>query len=790
MNQRLLDPFFSLKLQEIITETHFIMIRRANYLLLFILTLFSLSILGQQLPIDVNNITDAQIEQFLKEVENRGLTEAEIEAAARLQGYSSSEIELINSKIDEYRNGPKVDSIKSSNNIPRKQLGSLSKKSPSQRELEVGKNNLKVFGYNLFKNKELNFEPSLRLPTPKDYILGADDELKVDISGYAYQHYDLTVSPEGTIKIESLSPIYVNGYTIEEAKRIIIDKLKFLFGGLRNGSLTAEVTLGNVRSIQVTIAGEVENPGTYSLSSLSKVYNALYSCGGPSENGSFRYIKLIRDNREIAEIDLYSFLTKGITKGNIHLKDQDFIFIPIAEKKVELLGEVKRPAIFELRKEETLKDLLIYASGFTDKAYTDLITITRSTNKEKTLLSVDGNNPDLFTLKNGDEIVVNSILPRFENRVEVIGSVFRPGQYALSSDLSTILDLINIADGPTEEAFLDRILLFRENDKKEESIIPLNLRNIIDRKDENISLKRNDKIVVKSYSELREERFVEIAGAVNMSGVFPYYEDMTVEDLIILAGGFSEGATLKRIEIARRLFNDEKSDNTVEVLTYTTNKNLSGGFNNILSPFDKVFIRELPNYEEQKLVTITGEVNYPGVYTIKKREERILDLILRSGGLREEAYLQGGRFYRDGKLLAMNLQKAINEAGNFGNLVLQEGDSLHLPKIPEVVKLSGQVLNPTTIAFQPNLNFDDYIAQAGGFTDSAFVRKIYVRYSNGLTDRTRSFMGIKNYPDVERGMEVIVPTRRKTRWTGAERISVSAGIISLSAVLLTLIRLI
>ncbi len=790
MNQRLLDPFFSLKLQTIYKANHYVMYSRNFFPLLVFMTLFSLSVFAQ-LPVDINNISDAQIEQFLNEMERRGLSESEIETAARLQGYSTTEIALIREKITRYKAGALSDSTMNLNQTTRRQIGEVAERTTLQvdqsEKIEIKAD---VFGKELFSNKQLRFEPNLRIPTPQDYILGPDDQLKVDISGYAYQHYDLIISPEGTVKIESLSPIYVNGSTIEEAKSKIVERLKILFGGLRNGSLTADVTLGNVRSIQVTVAGEAQMPGTYTLSSLSKVYNALYACGGPGLKGSYRKVKLIRNNIEVSEIDLYTFLTKGISSGNLRLEDQDLIFIPLAEIKVELSGELKRKAIFELKKEETLLDAINFAGGFSEFAYRDKITLIRNTSKEKKIYTVVSDKMDLQSMKNGDKVIVNAILDRFENRVEILGAVYRPGEFALSDNLKTVKDLVDASDGPRDDAFLKRVIVVRENNYLDPEIISINLENILADKENDFSLKRNDRVIIKSLVELREERFIEINGAVNQPGEYEYSENMKVEDLILLAGGFSEGATLKRIEIARRLFNDENSDQTVEVYSYETNRNLESTKSIVLAPFDKIFIRELPNYKEQKLVSIVGEVNYPGKYTLQRREERISDLIERSGGFRKEAYLEGARFYRDRELLALDLPNAMINNGDYGNLMLEEGDSIVIPKRAEIVKLSGQVLNPTTIAYQPNLNFSDYIAQAGGFTDSAFVRKIYVRYANGLTDRTRSFMGIKNYPEVQRGMEVIVPTRRKTRWTGAERISVSTGIVSLSAVLITLIRLI
>jgi len=754
----------------------------------FLLTFLSFSAFAQ-IPVDVNNVSDGQVEAFLKEMQARGMSEMEIEAAAMANGYTSEDVAKIREKVNKIKTGTNNLTPKD-NKIAREQIGELAKRTVIQVNdtTKVAKK-LEVYGREIFNNKNLTFEPNLRLPTPKNYVLGPDDNLKIDITGYAYQHYDVIVSAEGTIKLESLTPISVSGLSIEEAKVKIVNSLKLLFGGLRNGSLNADVTLGDVRSIKVTVIGEVENPGTYTVSSLATVFNALYLAGGPGVKGSFRTIKLLRNNQEKANIDLYSFLKKGVLDNNKILEDQDVIFIPMAETKVEMGGEVRRVGIYELKANENLKDAIDYAGGFGEHAYEDKINITRSTGKEKKLLTIDGSQSELYALRNGDQIMIGAILDRYENKVEISGAVFRPGKFAIDNQTKTIKDLINIAEGLREDAFLTRALLVRERENLDPEIKALNLKAIMDGTEENIILKRNDHLIIKSITELRELRTVEIQGSVNQPGEFEFAEDMSVNDLILLAGGMSEGATTKRIEIAKRLYNDESSDETVQVINFETDKDLGAIENINLSPFDKVFVRDLPNYEVQKLVNISGEVNYPGTYTILKREERISDLIERAGGLRKEAYTLGARFYREGNLVALDLSKALNNNKNLGNLILSEGDSLILPKVQEVVKLRGQVLNPTIVAFQPNLNFQDYLAQAGGSTDSAYVKKTYVRYANGLTDRTYSFLGIKMYPEVQRGMEVIVPTRVKYRWTPAERIAVSSAFVSIATIMVTIIRL-
>jgi protein involved in polysaccharide export with SLBB domain len=452
------------------------------------------------------------------------------------------------------------------------------------------------------------------------------------------------------------------------------------------------------------------------------------------------------------------------------------------------LGQVKRPLIYELRAEETLSDAIKFAGGFTDNAFKANLTVRRNTEKEKEILTVNADVARSFALQNGDKIEINNLLDRYTNKVEVVGAVFRAGEYALNNELKTVAQLIKKAEGLREDAFLNRAILKREQPDKDPEFIHIDLRKVL--KGEDLELKREDVLIIKSIVELRELRKVEIKGAVNQAGEYDFVENMSVNDLILLAGGFKAGATVKRIEIARRLFNDESNEEQVEIINTESNKELNNQVKRVfLTPFDQVFIRELPNYQVQETVSIEGEVNYPGQYVIKSRTERLSDLIDRAGGERPDAYFKGARFFREGKQVAVNLEEILLNKNAAMNLFLENGDRLIIPKETQTVKVSGQVLNQTSVAYQPNFSFRDYISQAGGFTDSAFVRKTYVRYSNGLTSRTRSYFSIKDYPRVEKGMEIIVPVKRRERLSKVEVISISTGFVSLSAVLLTLFRL-
>lgn len=757
------------------------------YLLLGLSLMVSGMAYSQKMP-NVDALSDKQIEAFMKEAEAKGLSEIQIEAAARLNGYSDTDIIKVRERINRIKTNTNSSSA-TINNATREQIGEISQRAEVQVDTKTSlDNNQKVFGYDLFNNKSLSFEPNLRIPTPANYILGPDDVLSVDISGYAYQHYDLKISAEGTVKIESLAPVYLNGLTVEKAKAKILQRLKTLFAGLTNGGLSMDLTLGKVRTIKVTVVGEVQSPGTYNVSSLATLFNALYVSGGPSTIGSFRNIQLLRNNKIVQRFDLYDFLLEGLMPGNVVLQDQDVVFIPVAERKISFVGQVKRPLIYELRAGETMADAIKFTGGFTDNAYKANLTIRRNTDKEKEILTLNADASKSFALQNGDKIEINNVLDRYTNKVEVVGAVFRAGEYALSNELKTVAQLITKAEGLREDAFLNRAILKREQPNKDPEFIPLDLRKVMNGED--LELKREDVLIVKSIVELRELRKVAVNGAVNQTGEFDFVDNMSVSDLIVLAGGLKEGATVKRIEIARRLFNDESNEQTVEIINAESNKDLNIQTKRVfLKPFDQVFIRELPNYQIQEIVSIEGEVNYPGQYVIKNRTERLSDLIERAGGERPEAYFKGARFIRGGKQVAVNLEEIFLHKNAVMNLYLENGDRLIIPKETQTVKVSGQVLNQTSIAYQPEFRFREYISQAGGFSDSAFVRKTYVRYPNGLTSRTKSFLFFKDYPSVEKGMEIIVPVKRRDRLSKAEIISISSGLVSLSAVLLTLFRL-
>ena len=749
------------------------------------------SVIGQNTP-TIENISDKELMALIKEAESRGLSEEQIETLALARGYSQSDIQIIKDRINQIKSGVTSQKIGSNNESSRKQLGELSERVVSTIETddETQKQKRERFGKVLFNNKKLAFEANLKIPTPKNYQLAASDQLKIDITGYAYQHYDATVSNEGTIKIENLSPIYVNGLTVDEAKVKIVERLKSLYAGLRNGGLSIDVTLGDVRSIQVSVIGEAESPGTYTVSSLSSILNVIYLAGGPSNIGTMRNIQVYRENKLVKSYDIYDLLLHG-KRDNMILRNHDVVFIPVAEYNIDIHGEVRRPGIYELKAGETINKLINYAAGFTEKAYRSSVTIKRMTEKEREIITLPESELNRTLAKNGDEVIIGTILDRYTNKVEVIGAVFRPGEYAIGSEIQTVKQLIKAVEGLREDAYPQKVFLQRLKENGDVTISQINLVEILNDKKEDIVLKREDKLIIKSITEIREARSVKVVGSVVTPGDFDYLEGMTVEDVIVFAGGYKEGANKGQVEVARRILLTEDNklkQSTTQIFTFNPSRVDDLKFK--LNPFDEVYVRDNSNYEVQRKVMVHGQVNYPGKYALEGQTDKISDLIARSGGLKENAFIEGAKFYRKKQLLGVDIATIIKDESSNNNLVLFEGDSLYIPTKIATVEIRGQVLNPTVVAYSPNYSFGDYISLAGGYTDSASVKKTYVIYGNGLMDKTETILGIKKYPKPEMGMTVVVPTKRKNTLTKAEVFTLSSSLASLALVLVNLVRLI
>ena len=656
-----------------------------------------------------------------------------------------------------------------------------------------------IFGSTLFNNELMTFEPNLRIATPKNYQLGPEDELNIAIFGDVLDNFKVKVSPEGTVKILNIAPIYVNGLTIEVASERIISRLRQLYQGLNkpgSGS-SAQVTLGNVRSIKVTITGEAQMPGTYTVSSLSTIFNALYLAGGPSKNGSYRSIKLIRGNKIIRTLDLYDFLLKADQTDNIHLNDQDVIRISDYENRVEVSGEVKRPMTFEMTTGETFKDLLKFAGGFTEKAYTYTINVRRNTSREIKLLNITQDEVENFLTQNGDKYTIGQIIERYENRIELEGAVFRPGMYALENGLSTIKELFKKSEGVREDAFLNRATITRKKENFDPEIISFDLGKVLRGEVADIPLQREDVIKVFSVKNLREKRVVNITGEVNQPGEFDYKEGMKVADLVLLAKGLKESASFSNLELARRIINhgaNQENANKIEIINFEIDGDLkisNKGSQLVLQPFDIISIRRAPSYEEQRSVKVLGMVNYPGSYAIQTNKQKISDVLERAGGLRIEGYLEGAKLLRNGITVGVNLKEVLSNPNSQENLQLMAGDELMIPRLLQTVKLNGAVQNPLAVSYKESFTLKDYVAEAGGYSILANKKQIYVTYANGVSNQIRKFLIFKKNPRIEPGAEITIPAlpeSSKKGLTAAEAIGLTSSFISVALTLITLIN--
>lgn len=759
----------------------------------------TLPIPTQQVPAPGTPVTNSQAIDFYNQAKSAGMSDMQIEKAALQRGYTLDDISAMRKRLqpaskDNTQNDPNRDKLDES----RKSEDDLDEETNNERD-SLSANSAKsitinkTFGASFFRSST-TFEPNLRIATPRNYILGPDDEIVVDIYGNAVDNFRMKISPEGTVKMLNLAPVYVNGLTIEQANERIIARLRQAYSGVNKpGSGTySTITLGNVRSIRVMITGEVARPGTYTVSSLATAFNALYLSGGPNINGSYRNIEVVRNNKVIRTIDLYRFLVDADLRDNIALQDQDIILIRPYDLRLELLGEVKKTGIFEARKGETFGDILKYAGGFTPEALSSVIQYQRNTGTNFIIGSIDSTQFSTFLPKNGDIFTVKRILDIVSNQVEIRGAVTRPGSYPLEERTKTVKGLIAMAQGIAQRAFLNRAILERASGDTQNGIVSIDLRKLMAGQSPDIDLLPGDILTIKSVEELKEFTYLTINGSVINPGIYYYYKDITIPDLIFQAGGFTEGAVPYRIEVSRRIKNDTldiPSNQNVRIFTLDIPDNLrmdSLTQKFLLYPSDIVFIRKSPRYETQKIVTVLGEVTYPGNYTIKSNFERISDIFPKVGGVKEGAYLPGARFLRNRELIAVDIRKVIEKPSVASNLLLIHGDTLFIPRRSETVRIQGGVQNPSVINYDDAFSYKDYISQAGGYIENSWKNRVYVSYPNGKTFRTKKFLFIRSYPKVEPGSTVHVPVKlqnQRQERTPGEKIAFFSFLTSLVSTL-------
>ncbi len=813
-----------------------------SFLLIFI-TALSFAQSGANIKVD--ELSDAQILQIVKQAEAMGYTtEAQLEQAAAAKGIKKEEMVKFKARVEKLK---KQGAGSQTTDKPSSGTGREYSETTdggainNEKKEDDGEIQSKIFGSDLFRNGNITFEPNLRIATPKSYIIGPDDRLIIDLTGDNERSYNLQVSPEGVINLEYVGRISVGGLSIDQAASKIKSTMAKTYPALRSGRTSVAVNLGNIRSIQVTITGQVVKAGTYTLPSLANVYRALYMSGGPSQNGTFRNIQVIRNNKIVANVDVYDFLLRGIQQGNIRLQDQDVINIPAYDKRVEIFGEVKDAAIFEVKNNETLQDVINFAKGFTADAYTTKIKSFQNTDRERRISDISESQYNTYQPKNGDKFVVEAILERFENRVEIIGAVFRPGVYSLDNGL-TLKGLIQKADGITEDAFLNRGYINRLNPDKTQYIVSFDVAKILSGEEKDIPLTREDKVTISSIFDLREEYTVTIQGEVRAPGTFEYSQNLKLEDIIQMAGGLKEGATPNRIEVSRRIKNSDPtstSSKTADLFVVNIDENLRVvGDKFEIKPFDIISVRNSEGYSVQKQVKIEGEVLYPGMYTITSKDYRISDLIKRAGGLTSFAYAEGASLKRPGAekinpadknainnkdeedkkfanlerlqekdakdtgavkkvkeelvqsdLVGINLEKILKKPLSRQDLILEEGDVVRVPKQLQTVKVTGEVLNPNSIVYVPGKSFKQYINGAGGFTNSALKNRAYIKYANGSAEAAKKFLFFNNYPKVRPGAEIFVPVKAEREKMSAQAwVGIGTGVASLAAIIVSLFR--
>jgi protein involved in polysaccharide export with SLBB domain len=774
--------------------------------------------------VKIENLSDSEIETILNKAKKMGYSANEISKFAEIQGYTPSQVLILTRRIQEIRNK----NFNSSDDQNVNQNSDLSVVSNSNfnsiSELKQYKSN-SLFGFDFFNNPNITFTPNLNLATPGNYQIGPRDILLVDIWGAAQNNYQLEVKNNGAINIDNIGPVYVSGLSLSQAKSKIISYLAKVYSGIKASKnsynkVYADVSLVNVRAVQVNIIGEVNVPGTYTVSALSTILNALYLAGGPTENGSFRTIKLIRDGKEIANFDIYNYLINGFDNNNILLKDSDVIIVPPYLSKVNVKGFVKRPGTYEIKTEETFNDLITFFGGFKSNAFKERILINRVNNFEKEVKEIDLNNNLNVRLKDGDQIKIDQVSNRYENRIVLKGAVLRPGFYQLTTNLR-LSELIKKAGGLLPEAFLSRGVIYRLNEDNTQKVISFSVTDIINKKDD-IKLNREDKIEIFNKLKLKEPSNVSINGAVNNPISIPFVEKMRIEDLIALAGGYKEGADPNVIDVFRR-DSDGNYKKISKTFKMSSSKNLDAKLNKdfYLKPFDKVSVRFIKGYSVLKNVTVEGEVKYPGAYALKNKNERISDLIKKVDGFTPFAYIKGATLIRqvankksqqakvlsdfvkkdslissnsnmDNELkIGINLEKIINGGENSKyNLVLKEGDILRVPSKKETVEVRGAVFAPALIRFDKNKSFKSYIDGSGGFSEKAKKSKSYIIYASGDVKSTKRFLFFKIYPKLEPGALIIVPEKaiRENKLSIQEALGITTGITTLGILVRSLTK--
>jgi protein involved in polysaccharide export with SLBB domain len=759
--------------------------------------------------VKIDDYSDDELRSMYQKATESGMTEAQLLKIAFDKGLPNSEMLKLRSRLESIMPAKKDNT---NNNNPssddKSKKPQLFDTTNKVLEMESFKPDFSIYGSELFTKNSLVFEPNLRISTPSGYVLGPDDEITVNVYGYSEKSYNLKINEDGNVYIQNVGPVYLNGLTIEQATEKIKNKLSStIYRNIRSGGTKVQVSLAKIRSIRVTVIGQAKKPGTYTVSSLTTLYNVLYLCGGPTAMGSYRSIELIRGNGAKRLADIYGFLAEGSQKGNVLLQEGDIIRIPYYKNRVSIKGNVKRPGKFEMLEGETFKDLLEYCGGFDDTAYRAAVSVVRITPTEKKIVDLSANQYDNFKINGSDEYEVGRLLNNYENRVIISGSVSRPGYYELSNGM-TIRTLIDKAGGLNGDAYTKRISIFRYGKNKLPSILSVNLDSVSNNQ---ILLNTEDSVSIHSIFEFKDDYYVVIEGNVRRQGNIKWRENLSLRDLLLSAGGLTDLGDSASIEISRRIRNAEVSA-TNHLQTDIFNINLSDendiSRDVILHPYDLIVVKGLSGYTVQRTVVVAGEVKSPGKYALSKSGDRISDIFKRVGGFKASADSNSVTIRRNTKsnllmtereklferilnvnpdslatndrlkselnksydLVSVNLREALSNPNSSDNLILEDGDVLTIDKNTNLVKISGEIFYPTLLPYKPNASLKRYIREAGNFTSSARRSGVMVIYPDGKAKSIKKFLFIRKYPVVTPRSEIFVPQRLKNNRT---KISVS-----------------
>ncbi len=792
---------------------------------LFIQTLFIMLCCMGTLPVAAQSMSDTQVLEYVKQGLKEGKDQRVLATELARKGVTEEQARRVKELYDK-QNNTATDDISGTAKAEarlREQVGDdsvvLMENNPKSEDVVQED---QVFGRNIFNTRNLTFEPSINIATPPNYRLGPGDEVIIDIWGASENTIRQQISPDGTINIGELGPLYLSGMTVEKAQDFLTKELRKIYSDTNN---QIRVTLGNTRTIQINVMGEVVQPGTYALSAFSTVFHALYRAGGVNDIGSLRKVQLVRNGKKMATIDVYDFIMHGRTQDDIRLEEGDVVIVPTYESLVQISGNVKRPMRYEMKNGETVETLIGYAGGFTSDAYTKSLRMVRQNGKEYQVNTIDDKDYGSYRLSDGDMVTAEAILDRFTNKLEIRGAVYRPGIYELNDNVNTVKALIARADSLTDDAFTTRAVLYRLRDNMTREVKQIDVAALINGTIPDIVLQRNDVLFIPSIHDINDWGDVEIAGEVIAPGTYPYADNMTLEDLVIAAGGLKESASLVRVDVARRIKNPTSAEDTKkigEMFTFSLKDGfvVDGEPGFVLQPYDHVYVRRSPAYSEQKNVAINGEILYGGTYTLTSKDERISDLVKKAGGTTQFAYVRGAKLVRRANAnelqrmqdvvvllrrqmgdervdslgikvdstfsVGIDLEAALKAPGSDADIILREGDVVVVPKYNNTVRINGAVMQPNVVSYKQGKDVKYYIGQAGGYNQVAKKNKKYIIYMNGQIAAVKR----RGKNLVEPGCEIIVPNKRQRQANWGNVLSSLSAVSSIGTMAATIANLV